>query len=88
MIKDGASIVFTTVTDNCLHLVAANADGTDRQRVQGCGTGEGDWSPDSSRLLVTRYNRQKNRYEIWDTTLDGSSKRFVLAGEDASWRPQ
>ena len=85
---DGSQLVYTTVTDSCLHLVVANADLTDRQRVRtGCRTWEGAWSRDARRLLVKRYSWRKNDYEIWDTNVDGSSKWFVVTGEDASWRP-
>ena len=86
---DGRRLVYRALADNCLRLVAANADGTDPQPVRtGCRTWEGSWSPDSRRLLVMRYNGQRNRNEVWDTTVDGASGRFVVAGEDATWRPR
>jgi hypothetical protein len=39
-------------------------------------------------LLVERYNDRATQVEIWDMTVDGSRKRLVTVGENASWRPR
>jgi Tol biopolymer transport system component len=86
---DGRRLVYNAWFDRCRYLVVANSDGTKPRRAgAGCNTWGASWSPNSRRLLVQILNGRKLRDEIWAMHVDGSGKRFIVAGTNASWRPR
>ncbi len=88
----GRRLVYTAYVNTgarCRFAVVSQSDGTNPRRVgAGCNVWGASWSPNSLRLLVQTLNGRKLRDEIWAMTVDGSSKRFIVAGTDASWRPR
>ena len=87
---NGRRLVYTAYFGQCGYLVVGNSDGTNRR---GAGLGCNDWSaaswsPDSRRLLVQLVDRRTFKPEIWAMTVGGSFKRFIVAGNYATWRPR
>jgi Tol biopolymer transport system component len=72
----------------CESIVIASADGTSPKRVRaGCDTSQASWSPNGRRLLVQKYAQPVDD-DLWSMALDGSDRRFVTRGRNASWRPR
>lgn len=88
---DGRRLVYAAASGVCRFLVVAASDGSGAHRAgRGCNLWEASWSPSSRRLLVMMLHDKGEsiREEIWSRSVDGSSRRFVVAGSYASWRPR
>ena len=70
-------------------IVIADADGANPQRLRTGGghAQQATWSPNGRHLLVHKFDR-RGADVIWRVAADGSTRRFITHGREASWRPR
>ena len=83
---DGSKIAFT-VADNGTgapnELWVMNADGSNKKSLNAHEMGEQlfiehfKWLPNSSEIIYNRENFDTKRIQLWSTSIEGSSKKFL-----------
>jgi Tol biopolymer transport system component len=94
--SDSQQIVFTRRTPymNDADIYVINSDGTnERQLTDLNGVGQLAWSPDSSTIAYTTYDRARNRGYVWLISVNGGTPHQVVTFREShydislSWSP-